>query len=235
MRAMIFAAGRGERMRKLTELLPKPLLHVAGHYLIEYAICNLKRAGIREIVINVSYRGEQIKDALGNGERYGVNIVYSEEKERLETGGGIVQALPLLGDEPFVVMSSDIITDFPLQNLLHYSNSLAHLIMVPNPPYHPDGDFGLCGDKIDMEETPTLTFGNIGLYQPALFTGCEPGHFRLTKLLLPAIAAGKVTGELYHGLWYNIGTPEDLEEINLRAREDSNLRPLASETNTLSN
>ena len=137
MRAMIFAAGRGERMRKLTELLPKPLLHVAGHYLIEYAICNLKRAGIREIVINVSYRGEQIKDALGNGERYGVNIVYSEEKERLETGGGIVQALPLLGDEPFVVMSSDIITDFPLQNLLHYSNSLAHLIMVPNPPYHP--------------------------------------------------------------------------------------------------
>lgn len=235
MRAMILAAGRGERMQKLTEFLPKPLLHVAGRYLIEYAINNLKRAGITDLVINVSYRGEQIKSAIGDGERYGVKITYSEEKERLETGGGIFKALPLLGDEPFFVVSSDIITDFPLQTLKTELKGLAHLVMVANPAYHPKGDFGLTGNRVDLQAVPTLTFANMGLYHPSLFSGCEPGHFRLNKLLTPAIMMGNVTGEIYQGVWYNVGTPEDLEEINLRAREDSNLRPLVSETNTLSN
>src|SRR5262245_47836758 len=138
-KAMILAAGRGERMGELTSLQPKPLLRVAGHYLIEYAIANIKRAGISDIVINVSYRADQIKSALGDGKRYGVNIVYSEEKERLETGGGIFQALPLLGNEPFLVYSCDIITNYPLNLLPHQPNGLAHLIMVTNPVYHPHG------------------------------------------------------------------------------------------------
>lgn len=230
MRAMILAAGQGNRMGELTVHTPKPLLRVNGHYLIEYAIANIKRAGIHDIVINVSYHAEQIKTALGNGQRYGVSIRYSEEKERLETGGGIFQALPLLGEGPFLVMSSDIITDYPLQKLFGYAESLAHLLLVENPPYHPHGDFGLRDDYIDANARPTYTFANIGIYSPELFHGFSPGHFRLTQALNPAIAAGCVTGEVYQGMWHNIGTPQDLH----RAREDSNLRPLASETNTLS-
>lgn len=232
--AMILAAGRGERMGDLTAKHPKPLLKVHGHFLIEYAISSLKQAGIREIVINVSYRGDQIMSALGDGEKYGVNIIYSVEEERLETGGGIFQALPLLGDEPFIVVSSDIITDYPLSNLPAHPDGLAHLIMVSNPPYHLDGDYGLRDGKIDLNVSPMLTYSNIGIYRPELFSRCEAGHFRLNTILNPAISAGQVTGEHYQGAWYNIGTPEDLKEINERARGDSNSRPLASETNTLS-
>lgn len=216
-RAMILAAGRGERMRDLTANSPKALLRVAGRYLIEYAISSIKLAGIHEIVINVSYCGDQIKSALGNGAQYGVNIFYSEEAERLETGGGIFQALSLLGNEPFLVISSDIITDYPLQQLPNNPEGLAHLIMVTNPPYHPLGDYGLNQRKLDLHSNPKLTFGNIGIYRPELFADCEPGHFRLANLLNPAIAAGKITGEQYQGAWYNIGTPKDLEEINKRA------------------
>lgn len=230
MRAMILAAGRGDRMGKLTVNTPKPLLRINGHYLIDYAIANIKWAGIHEIVINISYHAEQIKTALGNGERHGVSIIYSEEKERLETGGGIFQALPLLGSRPFLVMSSDIITDYPLQKLFCYSESLAHLLLVNNPPYHPYGDFGLRDGNIDTDARPTYTYANIGVYRPEFFTDCEPGYFRLAQVLKPAISSGLVTGELYHGMWHNIGTPDDL----VRAREDSNLRPLVSETNTLS-
>lgn len=235
MRAMILAAGRGERMGHLTAQTPKPLLRVAGSYLIEYTIANMKRAGITDIVINTAYRGEQIAAALGDGRRYGVNIVYSHEGERLETGGGILKALPLLGDEPFLVVSSDIVTDFPLQMLPAQPAGLVHLVMVNNPDFHPRGDFGLQGGQIDLHAEPRLTFGNIGIYRPQLFTGSQPGHFPLNKLLFPAIEQGLVTGEHYNGLWFNVGTPEQLNDVNLRAREDSNLRPLASETNTLSN
>lgn len=210
MRAMILAAGRGERMGELTKNTPKPLLRAKGKYLIEYSIDSLKQAGIREIVINISYRADQIKAALGNGEKYGVKIFYSEEEERLETGGGICKALPLLGHQPFIVMSSDIITDYPLNQFPENPHSLAHLMMVTNPHFHPNGDFGLTGGRIDLAAKPTLTFASVGVYKPDLFNGCEPGFFRLTKLLLPAIENGCVTGEHYEGKWHNIGTPHDL-------------------------
>ena len=214
MRAMILAAGRGKRMGTLTEDTPKPLLRVQGNYLIEYMIRHLASANIKEMVINVFYHAEQIKSALGDGSRYGVNIIYSEEKECLETGGGVFKALPHLGSNPFLVVSSDIITDYPLQNLPQEPAGLAHLVMVTNPSYHPKGDFGLKEGRLDLHSEPLLTFGNICVFKPELFADCTQGHFRLTKLLLPAISAGKMTGEHYQGLWYNIGTPEDLAEVN---------------------
>lgn len=214
MRAMILAAGRGERMGQLTADTPKPLLRVGDHYLIEYAIHQLVRAGIHEIVINVSYRGEQIKSVLGNGAHYGVDLIYSEEAERLETGGGIFKALPLLGDQPFIVLSSDIITDYPLKNLPLEPQGLAHLVLVNNPSFHPRGDFGLRDGFIDQQALPTYTFGNIGIYRKELFTNCTPGHFPLNQLLFPAIAQRKITGEYYQGEWYNIGSPDILQQVN---------------------
>lgn len=235
MRGMILAAGRGERMGELTTNIPKPLLRIGEHYLIDYAIASCKRAGISELIINVSYQAEQIKRALGDGERYGVSISYSEEKERLETGGGILQALPWFQGQPFIVISADIITDYPLEKLLSQPKKLAHLVMVDNPEYHQEGDFGLQNGRLSFTVYPRLTYANVGVYHPDLFAGCQPGHFRLARLLMPAITKGAITGEHYAGTWYNIGTPEDFHFITHRAREDSNLRPLASETNTLSN
>ncbi len=214
MRAMILAAGRGERMGELTLHTPKPLLKVGGHFLIEYAIANLKQADITDIVINIAYHQEQITAALGNGHAFGVDIVYSREKERLETGGGILQALPLLGDEPFVVLSSDVICDFPLQQLPKQPTGLAHLMLVANPDFHPRGDFGLVNEYVDMQAKPTYTFGNVGVYRKELFASSNPGHFPLNKLLFPAIERRQITGEFYTGSWFNIGTPEQLQEMN---------------------
>ncbi len=235
MRAMILAAGRGERMGQLTLSTPKPLLKVAGHYLIEYAIANIKRAGMNDIVINTAYLGDQIKIAIGDGSRYGVNIVYSEEGERLETGGGIFKALPLLGPEPFLVMSGDIITSHPLASLPKQPHGLAHLVMIENPLFHPQGDYGLKDGFLDTHSVPAVTFANIGVYRPELFAACKPGYFRLNDVLQPAVAVRQMTGEMLRGFWFNVGTAGDLAEVDQRAREDSNLRPLASETNTLSN
>lgn len=210
MRAMILAAGRGERMGHLTNELPKALLRVAGHYLIEYAIGSLVKAGITEIIINICYQKETIKKALGSGERYGIRILYSEEEERLETGGGIVKALSLLGDRPFLVMSSDIITDYPIATLIREPEGLAHLVMVSNPSFHPHGDFGLRQHYIDHQARPKLTFANIGMYRPELFKHLTPSHFPLNQLLLPAIENQQITGEHFEGTWYNIGTPKEL-------------------------
>ena len=217
-------------MGALTHDVPKPLLKIGEHYLIAYTILALKRAGITEIVINISYQGEKIKQSLGCGKQYGVQIVYSEETERLETGGGIFQALPLLGKDPFLVMSGDVITDCDLQPFACRLKGLAHLLMIDNPPYHPMGDFGLQEGVVSETTQPFLTFANVSCLHPALFDACKLGHFRLAAVLKPAIAKGEVTGELHHGLWHNVGTKALLE----RAREDSNLRPLVSETNTLS-
>lgn len=213
-RAMILAAGRGERMGELTHHVPKPLLRVKDKYLIEHAITAIKQANIQEIVINVSYHAEQIKQALGNGAKYGVTIAYSEEVERLETGGGIVKALPLLGDQPFLVMSCDIITDYPLQQLSAFPSGLAHLVMVKNPAYHAHGDYGLEQNQLRLHASSKLTFANVGVYRRELFTGCELKHFRLTQVLNPAIAAGNITGELYQGVWHNIGTPADIQALS---------------------
>lgn len=211
---MILAAGRGERMGDLTADTPKPLLRAGGNYLIEYMIRQLKSSGVSDIVINVAYYGDQIQRVIGNGAHYGVHIEYSVEAERLETGGGIFKALPLLGSDPFIVVSSDVITDFPLHALPAQPDGLAHLILVPNPPFHPRGDFGLRGMLLNMDAQPAYTFGNVGVYRPELFAGCKPSHFPLNQLLFPAILLSQVTGELYKGRWFNIGTPEQLAEFN---------------------
>lgn len=222
MRAMILAAGRGERMGAMTLNTPKPLLSVGGKYLIEYAIESLKTAGISEIVINIFYHAQQIKDRLGNGQRYGVNIFYSEEKDRLETGGGIFNALSLLGDDPFIVMSSDIITDYQLKQLPREPNGLAHLLLVNNPVYHAKGDFGLGNQSLlDLNAQPTLTFASVGVYRKELFKHCQPGYFRLSELLIPAIKNQQITGEKYSGLWLNIGTSNDLAAANLLLQKHS--------------
>jgi len=205
MRGMILAAGRGARMGDLTLTTPKPLLKVKNRYLIEYSLQALIDAGIRDIIINVSYLGEQIKQVLGNGQRYGVNIYYSEETQALETGGGIYQALSLLGKNPFIVLSSDVITDYPLQNLPKEPQGLAHLVLVDNPDYHPQGDFYFNGK--------TFTFANIGIYRPELFIDCQPGCFRLGSLLHEAYAKHQVTMEHYSGFWHNLGTPQQLSAL----------------------
>lgn len=215
MRGMILAAGRGKRMGALTAEVPKPLLRVAGKYLIEYSIAALANAGVRDIVINVSYLREKIIAALGNGARYGVTLHYSEEPEALETGGGIFQALPLLGREPFIVLSSDVVTDYPLKKLPNMADKLAHIVMVENPVYHPKGDFGLQDNQVILDGSQKFTFANIGIYRPELFANCNPGFFRLGHLLQEAIAQQKVTGEVYHGLWHNLGTAEDLAVANV--------------------
>ncbi len=212
---MILAAGRGLRMGMLTNETPKPLLRVGGRYLIEYALHSLTTIGVKDIVINICYRGEQIKKTLGDGKSYGVNIHYSEELEALETGGGIYQALPLLGAEPFIVVSSDVVTNYPLKCLPQKIDSLAHLVLVDNPIYHPKGDFCLTGNTIYCGKNSTLTFSNIGIYRPELFAHCKPGKFRLGTLLKNAISENKVTGEYYNGIWYNLGTPEELHKITV--------------------
>jgi len=210
MRAMILAAGRGLRMGDLTKEVPKPLLKVANRYLIEYSIEALSRAGIVEIVINVSYYASLIMDILGDGSRYGVTICYSEEKEALETGGGIVKALPLLGKDPFIVVSSDIISDYPLQQLPRLTHQLAHLVLVDNPSFHPEGDFCLKDGLVQQEGGKKLTFGNIAIYHPALFLGYVPEKFPLNIIFGAAIKKNQMTGEYYSGRWYNVGTSHDL-------------------------
>lgn len=211
---MILAAGRGQRMAHLTKETPKPLLRVQGSYLIEYAIGALTKIGIKDIVINVSYLGEQIKSALGDGARYAVRLHYSEEPRALETGGGIFKALPLLGPDPFIVLSGDVIAEYPLENLINYPKKLAHLVLVDNPDFHPDGDFYLQGNEIVRSGKQKFTFSNIGVYRPELFAKCQPGSFRLGDLLKEAIAHDQVTGEYYQGVWYNVGTPEQLEALS---------------------
>lgn len=213
MRAMILAAGRGERMRPLTDHTPKPLLQVGGQYLIAHHLQALAEAGFHEVVINHAYLGEQIVAALGDGQRFGVQIRYSAEQQALETGGGIFKALPLLGDAPFLVINGDIWCDYPLQGLRSCEPTLAHLVMVDNPPQHPAGDFVLDGGRLHDGPGTRLTFSGIGVYQPALFAGCEPGAFPLAPLLRAAMARGAVSGEHYQGQWHDIGTPQRLAAL----------------------
>jgi MurNAc alpha-1-phosphate uridylyltransferase len=214
MRAMILAAGRGLRMGSLTKNTPKSLLKVGKKHLIEYSIESLVNIGITEIVINISFQREMIKQTLGNGERYGAKLFFSEEETPLETGGGIYQALPLLGNEPFIVLSSDIITHFPLHALPKQPEKLAHVVLVDNPDYHPKGDFALQNKEVTLEGSPMLTFSNISVLTPALFKNCNPGHFRLGDLLKSAVASGQVTGEHSQHLWFNLGTPSELEKAS---------------------
>lgn len=179
MKAMILAAGQGERMRPLTEVTPKSLLTAGGRPLIEYLIEALARAGIRDLVVNLSWLGDKIQRALGNGHRYGVRIQYSHEgDEALETGGGIFRALPLLGPEPFLALNGDLWTDYAFERLPREPAGLAHLVLVDNPAHHGAGDFTLCDGKVGNAGTPRLTFSGIALYRPALFADCAPAGFR---------------------------------------------------------
>lgn len=214
MKAMILAAGRGERMRPLTDHTPKPLLPAGGKRLIEYHLEALAAAGFREVVINLAHLGEQIRDHLGDGSRYGLAIAYSQEPEgALETGGGIFNALPLLGDDPFLVVNGDVWSDYPFEKL-NEPKGLAHLALIDNPAHNPDGDFALAEGRVESEGAGKLTFSGIGLYRPALFAGCEPGAFPLAPLLRTAMAKGEVSGEHFTGRWLDIGTPERLEALN---------------------
>ena len=213
---MILAAGRGERMRPLTDHTPKPLLPAAGKPLIEYTIEMLVSAGINDIVINIAHLGGQIQDYLANGSRFQANITYSDEGNYgLETAGGIKKALPLLGNKPFLVVNGDISHDFPLQKLLNIKCDLAHLVMVNNPAHHITGDFSLDPQGImSAVGSPKFTYSGIGLYHPDLFANLALGKAALAPLLISAMLARRITGELHPGFWMDIGTAERLDKLN---------------------
>ena len=219
MKAMILAAGRGERMRPLTDHTPKPLLKVADKALIEYHIEALVRAGFADIIINHAWLGAQFEQVLGAGERYGAHLQYSPEgATALETGGGIFNALPLLGGGPFVVVNGDVWTDYPFERVPRNMATLAHLVLVPNPPQHPHGDFFLADGMLRETGTVKYTFSGIGMYRAELFSGCRPGAFPLAPLLRAVIGQGQVSGELYDGGWYDIGTPARMEQLDQKLR-----------------
>ncbi len=229
MKAMVLAAGRGERMRPLTLDRPKPLLEVAGLPLIGHHLHALAMAGFREVVINVSWLGEQIRAALGDGSRYNVRIEYSDEgPEPLETGGGIFRALPLLGPAPFLVLNGDVWTDYPYAKLRGSlrPDDLARLVLVPNPAHNAGGDFVLRAGRIverrdgggQEEEGERLTFSGVGVYRPELFSGCSDGIFKLAPLIRAAAREHRIGGELHDGDWMDIGTPERLSVLDRRLR-----------------
>ena len=215
MKAMILAAGRGERMRPLTDHIPKPLLKVGGKSLIVWHLERLAKAGFKEVVINHAHLGEQIEQALGDGSVWGLNVQYSPETSALETAGGIANALPLLGDAPFLVVNGDVFTEIDFGALQLVSPNLAHLVMVDNPPQHPDGDFVVDSGKVTNQGNHKLTFSGIGIYHPALFVDVERGQAaKLAPLLRSAMIKGLVTGEYYQGVWHDIGTPERLSFLD---------------------
>ena len=220
MKAMVLAAGRGERLRPLTDHTPKPLLPLRGRPLIEHLLEALAAAGVREIVVNLAWLGGRIRESLGDGSRLGVAIEYSDEGgQALETGGGIYKALPMLGTGPFLVVNGDLWTDYAFAALLApdalAASDLAHLVLVPNPPQHPHGDFALEDGRVRAQGASRHTFSGIGLYRAALFDGCTPGAFPLAPLLRAAADSDRVAGTLYTGEWHDIGSPERLRALEL--------------------
>ncbi|MDO9366824.1 MAG: nucleotidyltransferase family protein [Methylotenera sp.] len=215
MKAMILAAGRGERMRPLTDHTPKPLLKVGGKPLIVWHLARLAQAGFKEVVINHAHLGAQIEAALGDGAQWGLQIQYSPEKVALETAGGIANALHLLGDAPFLVVNGDVFTDMDFSHIKLAPNHLTHLVLIDNPPQHSQGDFVFEGGKIKAEGTNKLTFSGVGVYHPALFTGIKRGEAaKLAPLLKQAIADNKATAEHFQGVWHDIGTPGRLRQLD---------------------
>lgn len=220
MHAIILAAGRGERMRPLTDAMPKPLLHINGKPLIQYHVENLVRAGISQIVINHGVYGEQIEKYLGDGGRFRANLVYSAEGNApLETGGGIYRALPLLGEDPFLALNADIWTDYPFESLPSDPPGLAHLVLVANPAHNPAGDFAIKDDCLANTGTRLFTFSGIGVYRKELFQGQVDGVFPLTPLIRKAADKHQATGEMYSGTWLDIGTPERLNKLRQQIKE----------------
>jgi MurNAc alpha-1-phosphate uridylyltransferase len=217
--ALIFAAGRGERMRPLTDTTPKPLLRVGGKHLIEYHLERLAAAHVRDVVINTSHLAAQFAEALGDGARWGLRIHYAYEgPEALETGGGMLNALPLLGPAPFIAVNGDIFCDFDFATLPSDPAGLAHLVVVANPPQHARGDFVLRDgllhdDQTRNDDEPRVTFAGIGIYRAELLDGRSPGRFGITPLLRAAMRQGRIGGEYYRGRWADIGTPGRLDEL----------------------
>lgn len=214
MKAMILAAGRGERLRPLTDATPKPLLQLGQHRLIEYHLYNLASSGFKDVVINVAWLGAHIINTLGDGSRYQLNIQYSDEGDKaLETGGGIFKALPLLGDEPFLVINGDVWTDYPFEKLFrHKPEGQAHLVLVNNPEHNPDGDFYLENNSLVTQGTNRYTFSGIGVYKKTFFDAQSAGAFPLAPIIREYINNKQISGELYTGEWDDIGTAERLEQ-----------------------
>jgi MurNAc alpha-1-phosphate uridylyltransferase len=218
-KAMILAAGKGERMGELTRDCPKPLLPIGGQPLIVHHLKKLVSIGIKECVINLRYLGDKIQQALGDGRQFGIRLHYSVENEALETAGGIIQALPFFEDQPFMLMSADVLSDYPVENLLKIRSESAHLVMVANPEHHPEGDFSLQENGYLSLEGKKLTYANIGLYHPKLFATYPPGYRKLAEVLRGGIIKHSITGECYTtGEWINIDTPQRLMLANSSSR-----------------
>jgi len=227
MKAMLLAAGRGERLRPLTDHTPKPLLEVGGRSLIEWQLARLAAAGIRDFVINLAHLGEQIAARLGDGRSLGLDIAYSAEPPgALDTGGGIRHALSLLGDAPFIVANADVWIEFDFTRLPTLGSELAHLVLVPNPAHNARGDFALDGGRVRNDGEPRHTFSGIALYAPALFGAQAEGRFPLAPLLRLAAAEDRVSGQLHMGKWIDVGSPERLAEARLRAASLTNTQDM---------
>jgi MurNAc alpha-1-phosphate uridylyltransferase len=225
---MLLAAGRGERMRPLTDDVPKPLLQAGGVALIDFHLLALARAGIREVVVNLSWQAAKLRAHLGDGSRFGLALQVSEEGPvPLETGGGIFRALDLLGREPFVLANGDVWTDFPLESLSLPAEMLAHLVLVPNPAQHPAGDFWLQDGGRIGHSGERGTYSGVAVLSPALFEGCGPGRFPLKPLLDRAREAGRLSGEFWRGHWYDVGTPERLAALDRALRSGAMTHPAA--------
>lgn len=213
--AMILAAGRGERLRPITDTKPKSLLEVRGQSLLERHLEHVSKAGIKDVVINLGWLGEQIVERVGSGSEFGLNVIYSDEGDNvLETGGGIHKALPFLGSEAFLVLNADIYTEMAVSNITLRDDALGHLVLVPTPDYRASGDFDLDGGMIRNGETPALTFAGVAMYRPEFFDGCKPGRFSIVPMMRAAADAGRLQGSLYEGAWADVGTPERLDALS---------------------
>ena len=220
MRAMILAAGRGERLRPLTDETPKSLVDVGGRSLLERHLDHVRAAGIRTVVINLGWLGDRIVERVGSGRDYGLEVMYSEEGDNiLETGGGIFKALPLLGDEPFLVINADIFTDMPVPEVALADEQLGHLVMVPSPEYRDGGDFDIEDGLIRNTTAQSLTFSGVAIYRPEFFANCAAGRFPLAPMLRDAADRGQLSGSLYEGRWADVGTPERLARLRASVSE----------------
>lgn len=218
---MILAAGRGERLRPLTDTTPKALIEINHQPLIVHHILNLKKAGITDIVINLAHLGHKIKNRLGTGQHYGINIEYSQEPAGgLETGGGIVKALSMLGSDSFITVNADIYSDYPLEQLTKSQSSQAHLVLVDNPSHNPDGDYAIeQGMLSNLKTLPQYTFSGIALYHPSFFEGCGLSKFSVTPLVRNALIKQQITAEHYNGLWHDIGTIQRLKRAQASVKD----------------
>jgi len=218
MRAMILAAGRGERLRPLTEKVPKSLVDVNGESLLERHLASVSAAGIETVVINLGWLGDRIAERIGSGRRYGLRVHYSDEGDDiLETGGGIHKALPMLGEDPFLVVNADIYTDMPVPSAQLDDDQVGHLVLVPTPDYREQGDFDIEAALVRNGDRPEYTFSGVAIYRPEFFDGCEAGRFPLAPMLREAADRGQLSASLYKGYWADIGTPERLEDVRTHA------------------